>query len=94
MHVVNADPVLDRLKSELIRGAVGDSALHAPAREQHGEPVWVVVATIARLRDWHSAKFAAPDDQGLLEKTATLQIPDQSRRGPDPCPDTASARRR
>ena len=83
VQVVNVDVFSDRMKAEFVGGAVDVAALDAAAGQPHREAVMVVVAAVdlARVRagrgQFHrrrAAKFAAPDDQRLVEQAALLQV--------------------
>ena len=52
--------------------------LDAAAGHPHGEAVGVVVAAVAFLRHRRAAELAAPDDQGLVEQAAALQVLEQA----------------
>src|SRR3954454_6411820 len=80
---MDADLVLDGLEAELVGGAVDVAALDAAAGHPDGETVVVVVAAVhlahvraggGELDGGGAAELAAPDDQGVLEHPALLQI--------------------
>ena len=72
------DLVLHDVEREVVGLAVGKARLHAAAGEPHGEGVrMVVAAVVAALDHRRAAEFAAPDDQGILEQPALLEILDQ-----------------
>ncbi len=77
VQVVDADPVLDRLVTELVAFAVVNAALDSTTRQPDGVGVRVVVAPLAALRVRRPAKLAAPDHQGGIEQTARLQVGEQ-----------------
>ena len=62
----------------LVAFAVGDAAFDAAAGEPVGEDVLVVVATFAALGRGHAAEFGGPEDEGVVEHAALLEILDQS----------------
>ena len=70
------DDVLDRVVAQVVSCAVGDPGLDAATGEEHGETHHVMVAPIA-LGHWSAAKLSAPDHQGAVEKTASLEVLDE-----------------
>src|SRR6185503_14273534 len=81
VQVVDGDAVLYGLESELVGGSVSDTGLDAAAGQPHGVAVGIVVAAVAVLRARGASEFPAPDDQGLVQQAAALQIADQGGRG-------------
>src|SRR5262249_52126576 len=58
-----------------------DAALHPSAGHPHRETVRIVIAPISALAHRRAAKLATPDHQCLVEHSASLQVPEQSRNG-------------
>ena len=83
MEVLDVETVLDSVGPELISLSNTDSALDPSTGHEHREAVGVVVPTgsLAVLSRWLANELTAPDDQGLIEHTALLEILDQSRDG-------------
>ena len=80
MQVVHVNLVLHDVESQLIGFAQRDAGLDAAAGQPHRERVGMMVAAVAAaLHHRRAAKFAAPDDQRVLEHAALLQILDQRR---------------
>src|SRR5436309_2307868 len=73
------DAVDNGIETEFVGFAHGAAGFDAAASEPHGEGIDVVVAAsgVAILAHRSAAKFAAPDDQGVLEQAARLQVFDQ-----------------
>ena len=67
------------LVAPFVARAMGDAALDAPAGEPVGEDEGVVVAPFAALGAGHAAELSGPEDQGVLEHAAVLEILNQSR---------------
>ena len=83
VQVVDVGLVLDAVEAEFVGLAVGDAGADAAAGEPHGEGVDVVVAAglVAVFAHRRAAEFAAPDDQGLLEQAAGLEVADEAGAG-------------
>ena len=82
MEVVNVDGILSGVEPEFVRGPKGETGFHAAAREPHGESVRVVItAVVAALNHRRATELTAPDDDGVLEESALLQITHQSGTG-------------
>ena len=69
--------IFDGVETQFIGRAVGDAAFDAAAGEESGEALGVVVAAGAFCARG-SAEFGAPDDDGVVEEAALLEIFDQS----------------
>ena len=78
VQVVDVDDVLHGGVAEFVGGAVGDAALDAAAGHPDREALDVVVAAVA-LGHRGAAELAAPDDEGVVEHPALLQVLDQRR---------------
>ena len=71
-HVMAID---DGLVTQFVRLAVAHAAFDAAAREEVGEPFWIVIASAARaLHDGLPAKFTAPNDERFVEQAALFEI--------------------
>ena len=87
LEVVDVDLVLDPGEAHLVGLAEREPTLH-PATGQHdAEAVGIVVAPEdgaargAAFAEGRAAKLAAPDDEGVVEQAALLEVLDQGRRG-------------
>ena len=83
VEVVDVHGVLDDVVGELVGFAVDGPGPRAAAGHPHGEAAGVMVAAVvvvaqAALRIDRPAELAAPDDEGLVEQPACLQVADQS----------------
>ena len=67
--------------AEFVSRPVNQAASYAASREPHRVAVGVVVATVA-LGERSPSELPAPDDQGLFQEPARLEILDQSRDRP------------
>ena len=74
MPIGDADRFDLSSEANLIRGAVAHAALHSTAGHPQAKTARAVITTglsnvflIADLSDWKTTKFAAPDDQRLVE---------------------------
>jgi hypothetical protein len=79
VQIVNVRAVLHRVEAEFVRAADAHAAFEAAAGEPHGEGVDVVIAAggFAHLAHRRAAEFAAPDDDGVIEQAALLEIFDE-----------------
>src|SRR3954469_12710936 len=66
--------ILDRLIADVVGGPVDDPALDPTAGHPGGVAPGVVVAPGRVLRPGTPAELAGPDDQGLVEHPALLQV--------------------
>ena len=83
VEVVDADGVFGNVVGVVIGFADGLTGFDAAAGEPHGEAAGVVVATEAfwgevALAVNGAAKFAAPDDEGVIEEAALFEVFDES----------------
>lgn len=74
VQIVDMNAIDLGAKADGIGGAVGDSALDAAAGKKNGEAVRVVISPFSAFGHRHSAEFAAPNDEGLLQQPATLEV--------------------
>ena len=86
MQIVNMDRILDCLKPELIGSTMNVTAPDPAARQPHAEPVMIMIAAIdfagvrpgsGQLDGGRPAKFAAPDNQRLVQHAALFEIGEQ-----------------
>ncbi len=79
VDIVDVGAVLNGVEAEFVCGSYGDSGFGAAAGEPHGERVDVMVAPckFAVLAHGRAAEFPAPNDEGVLEKSARLQVAHQ-----------------
>ena len=78
--------VLDDVVAEVVGLAIDRTALGAAAGHPHGETARVVVATVVLLGETalavdRATELAAPDDEGVLEHAALLEVLDERRAG-------------
>ena len=79
VEVVERVDVLNGLGSEVVGGAMGYAGFDAGTGQYSAETIRVVIAAFgAFLEHRHAAKFSAPEDQGILQQAALLEVPDQS----------------
>ena len=82
IEIVNGGATGHRFKPELITLAVAVSLLDTGPREETGESIRIVIASCAiALEERHATELGTPDDQGVVEQTAALQIMDQGSGG-------------
>src|SRR5438876_688438 len=74
---MDIDGVLDGSITQLIGRAVNEAALDAAAAQPDAESGIMVVAAITALAHRGAAKFAGPNEQGILEHIALFEIGDQ-----------------
>ena len=78
MQVIDVDRLHRRLKSEIVSGAISNTALHAAPGEQRGVSGDIVIPAItyalqsAVLDHRRPAEFTADNEQRVLEKAARL----------------------
>src|SRR6218665_2415896 len=87
MQVMHVDGFLDGAESEFVGGSVGVAAFDSAAGDPGGESEVVVVtafhdtavrAGFRKFDDRSAAEFATPDDECLVEKSAHLEIGEES----------------
>src|SRR5262245_57478011 len=80
VEVVDRHCVFRDLVAKLVRFTVREAGLEPGPCEEDGERVLVMIAArlANSLRERRSAKLGAPDEQGVLEQPATLQVSEQS----------------
>src|ERR1043165_118022 len=84
VQVLDVEGMFDGFGPQIIRGANGDAALDAAAREPHREAVRIVVASGAAgiFRSGLPSNFTAPDDQRFVEQATAFQVLDEARDWP------------
>src|SRR5215472_18864081 len=79
---MNVDLILDHIKSKLVAFAQRDAGPHSSSGQPHGERIRMMIASIAAaLHHRRAAELATPDDQGILQEPALLEVLDQRRAG-------------
>ena len=78
VEIVNVYGIFAYVESEVVGRSVDVTAFDATAGEKHREGSIVVVAAIAALSHGRATEFAAPDDEGIVEKAAVLEVLDES----------------
>ena len=77
MKVMDVQAVLHGIEPQVVGGAVCSAALHSAASHPHGKSCRVVIAAIAFFAHGCAAEFATPDDEGLVQQSARLEISEQ-----------------
>ena len=78
VQVVDVNLVFDRMQAEFV-GFPNDLSAFFPATSHpHGEAGRVVVAPVSFLTHRGKSEFSTPDDQCLVQKTAGLEISDET----------------
>ncbi len=79
VHIVHVDLVLDGVVAEVVGLAKAEAGFHAGTGQPLAEAARVVVAAGAvALSVGRAAKFAAPPDQCVLQKTALFEVMQQA----------------
>ena len=82
LHVANANRVLGNIVANIVGLAI-DTRFGSGPSHPHGEGMGVMVPTVEALFQGRidvvlhhrcAAEFSTPDDQGLLEETALLEV--------------------
>src|SRR5438552_13135725 len=86
LQVMDVDGIFYDVVAEFVSRAINYAGLYARPCHPKGETARVVVAAIIgggqfSLRVIGAAKFAAPDDQRLIEQTALFQVGDKTETG-------------
>src|SRR5262245_12325420 len=75
MQVVDVNPILDHIETQIIGLAQRYPGSDAAAGQPHREGVRVMVAAVVSpLHHWRAPEFAAPNDQSILEHVTLLEI--------------------
>jgi hypothetical protein len=80
MQVVAVRDAVDGLVRPFVARAMGHAPLDAAAGQPGGERERVVVAAPGALAAGHAAELGGPDDDGVVEQAAALEVVDQGRR--------------
>src|SRR5260370_15911316 len=78
VQVVNLDLVFDDEVAVVVGGAVDGSALAAATGQPDRETKGIVIAAVRALGHGCTAELTAPQDQGLLQQAARLQVLEQT----------------
>ena len=86
LHVVDMDPVLGDVPAEVVGRPMDVTWLHAAAGEPPRVGAAEVVAALEALArlvlgERRAAELAAPDDEGVVEESALLEVLDERRAG-------------
>ena len=73
MKVVDRDMVLGDLVAKFVGRSPACPTFDSCPSHPEGESLDVVIPS-ASLGHWGTAEFAAPDDQGILEKSSLLEV--------------------
>ena len=76
--VVDVHLVVNGFVAVVVRHAVVHAAFDAAASHPHGEAFVVVVPAIGALAVRGAAKLAAPDDEGVFQEAALLEVREQA----------------
>src|SRR5204863_2299163 len=66
--------VFDGVEAYLIGAAMNYAALDAAAGHPDGEAIGVVVAPVGALAAGGTSEFGGPDDEGVVEHAAALEV--------------------
>src|SRR6266478_1911485 len=75
---MDVDFVVDGGVAEIVGGADNLAPFDASAGHPGAEAAWTVIAALAVLSGGSSAKFAGPNNEGLVQQAAALQVREQS----------------
>ncbi len=81
MPVVDMDRLVDGLVTDLVRGAVGQSAFCAPPGHPDRVALVVMVAPGPSLDVGRPTKFSRPHNERLVQKAALLEVGQQPATG-------------
>ena len=81
MPIVNVHFALDGLVPVFVGGPVAESALYPAAGHPGGVSLVVVVAPVTSLAVWCPSEFTGPDDEGVLQEVAALEIRQEAGNG-------------
>ena len=82
LKIMDVDRVFHHVNAVIIRFSIGETWANTASRKPIGETIRVVVSTVIlrcqfSLAIDRSSKFPAPNDQGLVEHAALLQVQQQ-----------------
>jgi hypothetical protein len=83
LQVVDVHGVFGRAVTKVIRCPIGNARLDATTRHPHGKATRMMVATVdfrgtRALGEYRTPELAAPDDQGIVEEAALLEVLEQA----------------
>src|SRR5260370_1983950 len=86
VEVVDVDGIADDVVAVIVGLAVADAGLDAAAGEPHAEAAAVMVAAMIgggelALAVHGAAELSAPEDQGIVQQAALLEVLDEGGRG-------------
>src|SRR5262249_30961677 len=86
VEIVDVDGITDDVVAVIVGFAVADAGLDAAAGKPHAEAAAVVVAAMIgggelALAVYGPAELPAPEDQGIVQEAALLEVLDQGGRG-------------
>ena len=70
VEVVEVDGFVFGVVAVVVGRAVNGAWFDTAASHEHGEAVWIVVAAVFTLGGWSASEFAAPKNEGFVEKAA------------------------
>lgn len=76
-EIVNSAGIFGGVIAEFVGGAVDMAAFDATAGHPDGKAVRVVVAAVIALGEGSAAEFSSPDDEGVFEEAAGLEVLDE-----------------
>ena len=80
LKIMNVYLIFHRIETKVIGSPVGHSGFSSASRHPYGEGIRVVIASPSlaildvTLNEWRAAKFASPDNQGVVEHTTHLEV--------------------
>ena len=74
VDIVVHDGMLDRTKTEFVSCSVDAPSLDTSAGKPHRKRIRMMIATVASFRERGAPKLAAPEHQGRIKQSASLQI--------------------
>ncbi len=79
MNIINLSGIvsIQRLVPPLVAGAMADPTAYAPTAEPVRKRVGVMISPGTTLRGGHSTELGCPQNDGVLEQPALLQVANQ-----------------
>ena len=78
VKVVHARPPLYALEPKVITFSIAVPFLNPSTSKETGECIWVMIPTRSvPLKEWHPAKFGAPDNQSIFQESTAFHIADK-----------------
>ena len=82
VEIVNVNRVANDVVAKIVRGSMNVSASSSTSGKPHREATSMMISTVvgfhAPLTIDGSSELSAPDDQGILQHSSSLQIRDES----------------